>query len=101
MKQNKNNQEIEFRADGITVDAEVIADELGLEPSAVPLHMHEGEITSICERGTGQDDGLHRLTFFYFNRRLRLVIGPDGKIRSRSLLNFGDRPLPALARRLK
>ena len=101
MKQNKNSQEIEFRTDDITVDAEVIGDELGLEPSAIPQRMHKGEITSICERGADQDAGLHRLTFFYLNRRWRLVIGPDGKIRSRSLLSFGDRPLPALAHKLK
>lgn len=90
---------VEFEQDGISLDAGLIADGLGLEPSIVQAHMREGEITSLCERGIDQDAGLYRLTFFHRNQRLRLIVDSEGKVRRRSLLNFGDRPLPASAHR--
>lgn len=34
--------------------------------------------TSLCERGTGQDAGLVRVTFYLGKRRLRLVVDADG-----------------------
>ena len=62
------------------VDAEVIATGFELAPTAVPRMMREGRITSVCERGEGEDAGWHRLTFFHEGRRLHLIVGRDGEI---------------------
>ena len=90
---------VEFEEGGISVDADLIAEGLGLEPSTVPVLMREGTITSLCEHGIDRDAGLYRLTFFYLNRRLSLIVDSKGKVRRRSLLNFGSHPLPASAHR--
>lgn len=90
---------IEFEEDGISVDAGLIAEGLGLEPSTAQARMREGAITSLCERGIDRDAGLYRLTFFHLSQRLRLIVDSDGKVRRRSLLNFGDQLLPASAHR--
>ncbi len=100
MKPLKDVTRVEFEEDGISVDAGLIAEGLGLESSTVQVRMREGTITSLCERGIDRDAGLYRLTFFHLSQRLRLVVDSEGKVRGRSLLNFGDRPLPALAHRL-
>lgn len=101
MTQRNNIEQIKFENEGITIDAEVIAKELGLDPSSVPWHMKEGNITSVCERGVDQDAGQHRLTFFYLGRRLQLIIDPHGRIRSRALIDFGNHPLSTLPHRFK
>ena len=100
MKPLEEVPHVEFEEGGISVDADLIAEGLGLEPSTVQLRMRERTITSLCERGIDQDVGLYRLTFFYLSRRLSLIVDSEGKVRRRSLLNFGDRPLPVSAHRL-
>lgn len=88
---------IEFENGEVLVDATVIAKGLRLEPEAVQEMMREGRITSLCERGTGEDEGCFRLTFFSGNRRFRLVVNEAGIIVQRLGINFGDRPMPASA----
>jgi hypothetical protein len=51
-------------------------------------------ITSLCERGVGEDDGRWRVTFFHESRRFRLVIDEGGNVIQRSTIDFGDRQLP-------
>lgn len=81
------------------VDASILGRDLDLEPSALQALMREGQITSMCERGDDADAGRHRLTFFYRNRRLRLIVDEAGNILQRSAIDFGERPLPAGMRR--
>jgi hypothetical protein len=57
--------------------------------------MREGKITSLCERGVDKDDGRYRLTFFFENRRLRLIVDQGGNVIRRSTLDFGYRRLPS------
>lgn len=83
----------------IQVDAAVVAQGLGLDEAIVQQRMREGMITSLCERGVGEDTGRHRLTFFSGNRRFRLVVDDRGNVIRRSAINFGERPLPASARK--
>ncbi|MDT9599909.1 DUF6522 family protein [Sphingosinicella rhizophila] len=71
---------VEIGDDSFDIDASLIADGLGLAPSAVPELMKAGRITSLCERGEGADAGRHRLSLFHGNRRLRLVVDGDGNI---------------------
>jgi hypothetical protein len=90
---------VEFDNGIVQVDAAVVAEGLGI---ALPLfreEMQAGRITSVCERGIDADQGRHRITFFSAHRRFRLVVDQNGTIVQRSMLNFGDAPLPASARR--
>ncbi|WP_188854760.1 DUF6522 family protein [Aureimonas glaciei] len=86
---------IELEPDAFQVDAGVIAASLGIEAAAVHSLMRDGQITSTCERGVGDDDGRYRLTFFLGNRRLRLIVDEAGTIVKSSTIDFGKRPLPA------
>lgn len=87
---------IEFEEGAIQVDATIVAEGLGIEPSLVQERMREGTITSLCERGIDDDSGRYRLTFFSKNRRLRLVV-EEGNLIQRSVLEFLDCPLPVSA----
>ena len=58
--------------DTFQIDASIVVRDLGLEPFEVQRLMHEGKLTSRCERGVDEDAGRYRLTFFHENRRLRL-----------------------------
>ena len=83
---------IEFK-DGVPhIDASIIGEAFGLAPSIVQSLMREGKITSVCERGVDDDAGRFRLTFFYKNQRLRLIVDEAGSIIRSSTVNFGDRP---------
>ena len=55
---------IEFEADTLCVDATLLGESLGVEPSLVQVLMRPGKITSFCERGIDGDAGRYRLTFF-------------------------------------
>src|SRR4249920_1244741 len=59
--------------DTFQIDASIVVRDLGLEPFEVQRLMHEGKLTSRCERGVDEDVGRYRLTFFHKNRRLRLI----------------------------
>ena len=71
---------IEFEEGAIQVDATIVAEGLGIEPSLVQERMREGKITSLCERGIDEDNGRYRLTFFSENRRFRLVVVERGNV---------------------
>lgn len=89
---------VELGEHEITVDARLIADGFDLDPSAVLTGMRDGTITSLCERGSGEDAGRFRLTFFYRSRRCRFVVDRHGRVLRRSMLDFGDRPVPTSLR---
>ena len=99
MRENENHMPIELDETGVSVDAAVIAAGLGIEPAAVQARLREGAITSLWERGIDQDAGRYRLTFFHGGRRLRLILDEAGRILLRSVLDYGDRPLPGSLRR--
>lgn len=78
--------EIKLERGAVSVDAETIAVGLGMRDAAsVQRLMRAGTLTSLCERGVDEDAGRHRVTFFYKNRRLRLVIDENGKVIERSV----------------
>lgn len=89
---------IEIGLGVLHINASVIAQGLALEPSLVQAMMRKGEITSLCERGVNEDAGRYRLTFFHKSRRFRLIIDETGTVIQRSIVDFGDRPLPAAVR---
>ncbi len=85
---------VSFEHGSPTVDAETIAQGLGIPALAVQPLMRSGEITSRCEVGEGQDTGLTRLTFFLRGSRFRIVVDAAGRVTRRSTIDFGQRPLP-------
>lgn len=62
------------------IDARVIGAGLGLEPAQVQALMQAEKISLLCERGTGEDQGCHRITFYYADRRFRILIDTAGRI---------------------
>jgi hypothetical protein len=92
--------EVQIEDRAFVVDAEVIGKALGIEQSLVQPLMREGKITSVSEHGIDEDAGTYRLTFFYQNRRARLVVSERGRVLRRSRIDFGDHPKPAVMRRL-
>ena len=64
----------------IEVSAGPIADGLGLPVTRFRELMDRRQITTLCERGTGADNGTYRFTFYYGKARLRLVTDATGRI---------------------
>lgn len=91
--------DIEFEDGAVCIDASMIGRALGLDAARVQTLMREGEITGLCERGVDEDAGRYRLTFFHKGRRLRFIVDETGSVIRRSLIDFGERPLPASMRR--
>jgi hypothetical protein len=58
---------------GIEIDAALVATGLALETGRFRELMRAGRIRSLCERGTGSDEGLYRLTFYYGPHRFRVL----------------------------
>jgi hypothetical protein len=90
-----------IRDGAIEIDASIVAQGLGLEPSLVQAMMRKGEITGLCDRGVNEDEGRYRLTFFHKSRRFRVIVDGTGTVIQRSIINFGDRPLPASMRNVR
>lgn len=85
--------------DAIEIEASVIAEGLDLSLDELRRQMRTGRITSLSERGTGDDEGRHRLTFFSVHRRFRVVVDARGTIIQRSAIDFGEAGLPPSMRR--
>lgn len=64
----------------VVVDAALVAAGLGLETRRFRELMDSGRIASLCERGTGEDAGRYRLTFYHGERRVRLVTDSSGNV---------------------
>lgn len=76
------------------VDAELIGELLRIPTPRVPGLMRQREITSVCERGVDEHAGEFRLSFFYRSRRARLSTNLTGHVLRKSVIDFGDRPIP-------
>lgn len=92
--QRPSDRAIEFSDNTFLVDAALIGELLHISPARVPALMREGRITSACERGMDEHAGEFRLTFFYRSLRARLSTDLAGRILRRSVIDFGDRPIP-------
>lgn len=65
-------------APSVEIDAAVVARGLGLAVADFRLLMEHRRIAVLCERGTGEDTGLYRASFYYEGQRVRLVVDRDG-----------------------
>ncbi len=81
----------ELAVGNVSLDASLIAEDLGLSPAQVLEHLRAGELTARCEQGIGEDAGLFRLTFYRESRRLRLVVDQAGRILQRSAVQLHRR----------
>lgn len=86
--------QVEISDTGILVDATLLGEILAVAPQEIPALMRERAITSLCESGAVEDEGRYRLSFFYRNRRARLTIDPSGRVLRRSVIDFGEAPMP-------
>ncbi|MEO6228184.1 MAG: DUF6522 family protein [Thermomonas sp.] len=64
----------------IEIDGTLVARALGLEPAAFKRLMDLQKITVMCERGTGDDIGLYRASYYYKGTRARLIIDTSGNL---------------------
>jgi uncharacterized protein DUF6522 len=72
--------EVAVGKQAMEIDARVIGAGLGLESRQVQALMQAEGISLLCERGTGEDQGCHRITFYYSGRRFRILIDTAGRI---------------------
>ena len=81
----------------IEIDAALVGDLFNVPPAEVLALLKARAITSVCERGIDEHQGEMRLSFFYGNRRARVSIDANGKVLRRSVIDFGERPMPRRA----
>jgi hypothetical protein len=62
----------------IEIDGALVAPGLGLALADFRQLMAQRRITLLCERGTGEDAGLYRASFYHDGKRVRLVVDGDG-----------------------
>ena len=62
----------------LDIDGALGARAMGLDVAAVRQLMDDGKITVLCERGTGEDAGTWRASFYYGGRRARFVVDAQG-----------------------
>ena len=62
------------------IDAGIVAAGLGIDPVQLQALMQAGKISVLCERGVGEDQGRHRVTYYQGERRFRVLIDRSGRI---------------------
>jgi hypothetical protein len=73
----------------IEIEADVIAEGLGLSVIELQTEMREGRVISRCERGMGEDLGRVRLTFSFGRRQFQVIADDTGTFIKSSKINFG------------
>ena len=63
LMEQKRSTAIAVSKDGFTVDAELVAHELGLPPDMFWQELKRGIVYGVVERGEGDDSGRTRLLF--------------------------------------
>ncbi|WP_024869964.1 DUF6522 family protein [Pseudoxanthomonas suwonensis] len=65
----------------IEIDGRQVAQALDLDVDSFRRLMDDGRIAVLCERGTGEDAGTYRASFYYQGRRARFLVDARGRIR--------------------
>jgi hypothetical protein len=76
------------------IDADVLAEGFGLSAEDFRERLRAGAVTGRLYRGIDEDAGTWRLEAFHANARLTVITDEQGRPLRRSLVDFGDRPLP-------
>jgi len=64
----------------IDIDGDLVARTLGLEVEQFRKLMADGKISVLCERGTGEDAGRYRASFYYGGKRARFLLDESGRL---------------------
>lgn len=64
----------------IEIDGALVADGLGLPVEDFRALMADGKVQVLCERGTGEDAGRYRASFYHEGRRVRMVVDARGRM---------------------
>jgi len=64
----------------IDIDGALVARTLGLEVEQFRKLMADGKISVLCERGTGEDAGRYRASFYYGGKRARFLLDESGRL---------------------
>ena len=64
----------------LEIDGAIVAAAIGLDVDEFRRLMADGKVSVLCERGTGEDAGLYRASFYYQGRRARFVVDAGGRI---------------------
>ena len=62
----------------VEIDGALVARALDLEVEEFRRLMDDRRISVLCERGVGEDEGLYRASFYYGERRARMVVDANG-----------------------
>lgn len=68
------------RTPSVEVDGALVARHLGLDVATFRRLMDQRKISVLCERGTGEDVGLYRASFYLEGRRVRFVLDANGRV---------------------
>ena len=80
-------------ADGVPeIDAAVAARAMKFAVEYFLRQMQRGAIRGRVERGSGEDEGRHRLSFRHRDRELVMVVDEDGRIVSQELTMATPKP---------
>jgi hypothetical protein len=63
----------------IEIEAAPIAAAMGLAAEDFLTLLSQRKIDQLCERGTGEDAGLYRATYYYQQHRVRVVVDQHGQ----------------------
>lgn len=63
----------------VEIDGALVARELGLATDEFRRLMEIRRIKVLCERGTGEDAGSYRATFYHEGRRARFIVDRFGR----------------------
>ena len=64
----------------IEIDAAIVAQAFGIDVATFRDLMDRHKIAMLCERGTGEDAGRYRASFYLDRKRVRLVVDRDGQL---------------------
>ena len=73
---------VQIEGDDVTIDASVLAPQLGLTVDELKNAMAHGEVRTLVERGEDSDAGRMRLTFRHGDRCWSVMREPDGSLRT-------------------
>ncbi|GAA5069025.1 DUF6522 family protein [Lysobacter panacisoli] len=64
----------------LEIDGARVAHELGIEVSELRQLMDDKRIAVLCERGTGEDEGTWRASFYLGKKRARFMFDRAGRV---------------------
>lgn len=64
----------------LEIDGARVARELGIEVAEFRRLMDDRRIAVLCERGTGEDEGTWRASFYLGRKRARFVLDRAGRV---------------------